>query len=295
MCKTNLLKHYPGPVSRIFYSDFTGKIMTHENNSRKLTDNLCKIITVRQLSEYGFIHEYESPYIAKNAKPGQFVQVRPNPTYTPLLRRPFSVLTTNPEKGTISILFKVFGEGTKQLSAKRAGEEVAVLGPLGNSFAVDGYDKLVLAGGGIGIPPMYFLCESLRNSDKNIKVYFGAQTKDELWLHDEIRKTGVNLIVSTDDGSMGNRGFLTKPLEVDLKDPEWKSGTLICACGPMPMLSEVQRISKELKIPAQLSVETIMACGFGICMGCVLPNQDGTGFSLVCMDGPVFNENDLEI
>ncbi|MFC1557093.1 dihydroorotate dehydrogenase electron transfer subunit [candidate division KSB1 bacterium] len=262
----------------------------------RLVEVKSRIISVSQISSSGYVFEFEAPVIAEIAQPGQFVQIRVSSAYTPLLRRPFSVLKTDKTKGSIYILFKVFGTATKILSSKNAGDHVDLLGPLGNTFRLESYQQLFIAGGGIGIPPLYFLLTSLMHGKKDIRVYLGAQTGDELWYSHEIRKFDIPFITTTEDGSSGEKGLVTRPLEEDLKKLQDKSRACIAACGPLPMLSAIQNLAMKYEISAQLSVETIMACGFGICMGCVLPNHGETeSYSLVCKDGPVFQKGDLVI
>jgi len=269
--------------------------MMQSEHDKSLFDVPCRILSTEQISSQGFIHEYESPSIAEKSYPGQFVQIRTNTVHAPLLRRPFSVLGTDLRRGSFSILFKVFGEGTKLLASRKSGDVVDILGPLGNCFEAGAYKDIFLVGGGIGIPPIYFLLSKLNLTNQNIRLYFGARTKEELWLISEIDKKNVPSMYTTDDGSFGDKGLVTIPLENDIKQYAGRSDAVIAACGPMPMLSEVRKLSLKYSVPAQLSVETMMACGFGICMGCVLPNNKDFGYSLVCKDGPVFNENEIDI
>ncbi len=232
------------------------------------------------------------------AKPGQFVMVRVGIEARPLLRRPFSLLGLIHERGRVAgieILYKVVGEGTKRLSRYRQGETLSLLGPLGNAFLVpDTCRRLVLVAGGVGVPPIRFLAKTLL--DKKTKpdrclVLIGGRTKDDLVCITEFDLPGLLLDVSTDDGSMGHSGVVTRSLEGALE-----SGPvdLICACGPTGMLKAVCAISKARGIPCQVSIEAMMACGMGACLGCAVSvTDDDTRYRHVCTDGPVFEASRL--
>ena len=263
----------------------------------KLIQHTGSIISCEQIASNTFLHEYKSPEIARSARPGQFVQIRITTDFSPLFPRPMSVLDVDGERGSISVLFKIFGEATAQLAEKEEGDSVGLLGPLGNTFLTEPYKNLYLVAGGIGFPPLYFLTQSLDLSQFHIILLFGAASKEDLILTDEINKINIEKEFATEDGSFGAKGFITIPLEKILKEKSHPSDTCIMACGPIPMLVEVQRLAHRYNVDAQLSVETIMACGIGICQGCVLPNRGENGkvcgYRLVCTEGPVFSGNDL--
>ncbi|MFC1492868.1 dihydroorotate dehydrogenase electron transfer subunit [candidate division KSB1 bacterium] len=266
-----------------------------DNNRARIHECECRVLSLDKISESSFIHEFEAPEIAQTAEPGHFLQVRISRSYAPFLPRPFSILDKDTAKGTIRILYKVFGDTTAVLSTKKAGQSVVLLGPLGNTFSIKEYRTLFLVAGGIGIPPLYNL---LKNSDingKNIKLFFGAAIKDELYLYDEFAKMPIDLYVTTDDGSQGDKQFITVPFGNELKKWQNIDYTAVLSCGPMQMLRVVQSLALEHGIPAQLSVETIMACGIGLCQGCVLPRNDEKEYSLVCTDGPIFTEKELKL
>lgn len=264
---------------------------------KELFQRESRIISCKQICPDCCLHEYESPEIARSAKPGQFVQIRITSEYTPLLPRPFSILDVDIERGKIFVLFKVRGKSTTLLAGKKAGDIVSLLGPLGNTFHTKPYKDLFLVAGGIGIPPIYFLLKTIDFSKHNVRLFYGAASKEDLYLTHELQKMNVPIEFTTDDGSFGAKGFVTVSFESALRKYKHISNACILTCGPMPMLAEVQRISHERSVPAQLSVETIMACGTGICQGCVLPergkNGEVTAYHRVCTEGPVFSENDL--
>ena len=228
------------------------------------------------------------------ARPGQFVMVRTGTGATPLLRRPFSLLGLIREKNRttgIEILFKVVGKGTEQLSRCREGDRLSVIGPLGNAFLVpDTCRQLILVAGGVGVPPIRFLAQSLleREGDLNrCVVCLGGRTRDDLVCITEFDLPGFLLDVSTDDGSQGNPGVVTRSLERAL---DAGPADLICACGPVGMLKAVSAIAVARGIACQVSIEAMMACGMGACLGCAVGvTDDDTRYRHVCTDGPVFD------
>ncbi len=232
------------------------------------------------------------------AKPGQFVMVRVGKTGTPLLRRPFSLLgliRENADVSGIEILYKVVGKGTAWLSRCRPGERLSVIGPLGNAFVVpDSCRQLILVAGGVGVPPIRFLAQSLLARPDGLGrcvVFIGGRSRDDLVCINEFDLPGFLLDVSTDDGSQGHPGVVTRSLERTLD-----SGPvdLICACGPPGMLKAVADIALQRRIDCQVSIEAMMACGMGACLGCAVATTDADGrYRHVCMDGPVFDVRQL--
>ena len=220
--------------------------------------------------------------------------VRTGVDATVLLRRPFSLLGLIREKGRttgIEILFKVVGKGTEQLSRCREGDRLSVIGPLGNSFLVpDTCRQLILVAGGIGVPPIRFLAQSLLDQEGSLNrclVFVGGRTKDDLVCITEFDLPGFLLDVSTDDGSQGSQGMVTRSLEKAL---DAGPADLICACGPAGMLKAVAAIAAERGIACQVSIEAMMACGMGACLGCAVQlKDDDTRYRHVCVDGPVFD------
>jgi NAD(P)H-flavin reductase len=200
----------------------------------------------------------------------------------PFLPRAFSVLRRHAD-GTLDFLLEDVGPGTNRLCALRPGDGVWVLGPLGNGFApARGGRRPVLAGGGVGIAPLAILYDAL-----------GPGTPTLLGFRDAPHAEGAELIpgaqVATDDGSVGHHGLVTDLLRADLAlDPHAE----VYACGPPPMLEAVRVLAEELEVPAQLALESGMACGFGACFGCVVPTR--TGYLRLCVDGPVLDAAELE-
>lgn len=233
------------------------------------------------------------------AKPGQFIMLRIGSDVTPLLRRPFSLLgliRENRRVTGIEILFKVVGKGTDRLSHCRVGDRLSVIGPLGNAFLVpDTCRQLILVAGGIGVPPIRFLAHSLLEQKERLSrcmVFVGGRTEDDLVCITEFDLPGFLLDVSTDDGSQGSQGMVTRGLEKVLNAGP---ADLICACGPSGMLKAVTAIAMANRIPCQVSIEAMMACGMGACLGCaVAVHDDETRYRHVCVDGPVFDAHRLK-
>jgi len=218
---------------------------------------------------------------------GQFVMVEIL-GHGVFLRRPFGIVRC--ENQVLEICFKIVGKGTTSLSKTNVGETLLVLGPLGNGFKPSkDIETAILVGGGYGIVPLFPLARSLMEDQKNVIVYYGAKTASDLLYCTEIRSMGVRLKLATEDGSEGFKGLVTKLLESEVA--EAKNAALFSA-GPQGLLREVARIASSLKIPAQISLERYMACGTGVCLGCVVKAKDGS-FVRACREGPVFGTQDI--
>jgi dihydroorotate dehydrogenase electron transfer subunit len=237
--------------------------------------------------------------IAKAAKPGQFLNVKITNSYEPLLRRPFSIHGVR--GANIEILFEVVGKGTEILSQRKTGEYLDIVGPLGNGFNytlhATRYTLPILVAGGMGVAPLFFLAESLKNH--KVTVLIGAKTKRQVLCEKEFKELGCEVKIATEDGSKGFKGLVTELLRNELYAIRYTLYA-IYGCGPRPMLKEVANISKKYNIPAQISLEEHMACGIGVCLGCVVklrtPNSElRTDFEYkrVCKDGPVFDAENI--
>jgi dihydroorotate dehydrogenase electron transfer subunit len=248
---------------------------------------IVKIIYNRQVKGNYFKLGLAFKELAEEAKPGQFIHVRVKDGFEPLLRRPFGVHRISGDK--VEILYEVLGKGTQILSAKKAGENLDVLGPLGNGF---NYTKTpVLVAGGMGVAPLLFLAEKLsqrkaQSAKRKILVLIGAKNKNHILCEEEFKKLGCEVKIATDDGSRGFKGKVTDLLKEMLR------GT-IYACGPRPMLKEIRKLCLAKHIPCQASFEENIACGLGACMGCAI--KTAGGFKRVCLDGPVFEIGEVLI
>jgi dihydroorotate dehydrogenase electron transfer subunit len=232
------------------------------------------------------------------ATPGQFVMVRVSQQMAPLLRRPFSIHRPLFNEGRtigIELLYKVVGTGTEILSCTPAGATLDVLGPIGNGFSIpEGCRNAYLAGGGIGVPPLVFLATALKNAGMSMpgcRMFLGGRSKDDLLCGEDFEALGIPVQCTTDDGSAGDQCLVTHPLEMaTAKSPPG----IIYACGPLPMLACIVGISEKYNIPCQVSIESMMACGMGACLGCAVKKREDSGsYWHVCKDGPVFDAKQL--
>jgi dihydroorotate dehydrogenase electron transfer subunit len=254
----------------------------------------------------------ESVYLAKNSKPGQFVEVKCSDGLDPLLRRPLGVHRIS--NNGIEILYEVVGKGTKLLSLKKKGGMLDLIGPLGNGFFVQrtAYSvqrTAVLVAGGIGAAPLVALAENLKKNKYNVVVMIGAKTKAHILCEDEFKALDCPVSVATEDGSKGENGLVTDLLR---STHNAVRGT-IYACGPTAMLKAVAKIAEMKQMPCQVSMEERMACGVGVCLGCPVKVNRFAGlpisrlkqanrqtgkqanyiYKMVCKDGPVFNAEDI--
>lgn len=233
-----------------------------------------------------------------SARPGQFVTLHLPDQKSPLLRRPFSIHRLLEDVSGfhgIEILYKVVGEFTRKLSKKKTGESISLLGPLGNGFSVPSKARRIyLAAGGVGVAPLCFLMMDLRKkgfSWKTSRLFLGGKTRGEVLEIPEIRQTDISIHITTDDGSYGDQCLLTSPLETAVRE---NPPDLLIACGPTGMLACVAGIAGACDIPCQVSLETMMACGIGVCLGCAVPQSGNqTGYSHACIDGPVFDSRSI--
>ncbi len=239
------------------------------------------------------LFRFESPALAASAKPGQFVMVRTAEGTDPLLRRPISLHDGG--DGWMEIFFRVAGRGTALLAERKEGQTLDLIGPLGGGYQLDGEwsgRKAWLVGGGRGIAPLYFLGRALQVRGARVRVFYGGKTRAEIPLAGKFRDAGFDVACSTDDGSLGYRGFVTALLEKELAAGP-PAGLFVC--GPDPMMERTARLAQARNIPAQISLEAIMGCGFGACWGCVkrIKRQDGGKWRKICEDGPVFAADEI--
>jgi dihydroorotate dehydrogenase electron transfer subunit len=234
----------------------------------------------------------KSQKIASGAAPGQFLMIRVSQQPHPLLRRPLCV--HDKEKDTIAVFFQITGTGTELLSRKQKGDCLDILGPLGNGFFIPRKSSRtsILVGGGRGIAPLIFLARIMQSRELPYHIYYGAQSIAGLPLKDELEQT--SLFCTTEDSSFGTPGLITSLLDHHL-DAESQKPERIYACGPEAMLESVARISFRYQIPAQLSLESLMGCGFGVCWGCVkrMKKNGQEGWVKICQNGPVVRAQDL--
>jgi dihydroorotate dehydrogenase electron transfer subunit len=230
----------------------------------------------------------DAPALGREARPGQFVMVKVADGPDPLLRRPLGIHDAD-EKG-IELFFKVAGRGTEILSRKGPGDRLDLIGPLGKGFTFAGEMKgktAYLVGGGRGIAPLYLLARALVAAGAKPVVFYGGRTAAEVPLRDKFEKAGFELLTSTDDGSYGFAGFVTK---LAAREMAQAKPDIVYACGPDPMMKALADVAAKHGVPCELSLESMMGCGIGACWGCVhrVKTEGGDGWVKICEEGPVF-------
>jgi dihydroorotate dehydrogenase electron transfer subunit len=229
-----------------------------------------------------------APEIATIARAGQFCMIRPEYAGDCLMRRPFSIAAVR-DGEILEFAYTAIGRGTRLLARQEAGATLLCLGPLGNTFPVVEGARAVMVAGGIGIAPFPFLNRILNEHRIFPVTYYGARNASELIYLEELNQLSERVVIATDDGSAGFHGFITQILEQDLQREH--SGCVLYVCGPHPMMKRVKEIAERFHLPAYLSMEEIMGCGVGICIGCPIPGYTPSGENaqyLCCKDGPIF-------
>ena len=238
-----------------------------------------------------------APEIARIARPGQFVMVKPARGTDPLLRRPFSIFEilrdTNGAAIGVSLLNKRIGVGTGLLYDVEPGSHVGCLGPLGRPFApVDPPAEAWMVAGGVGLAPFVTLAEALKARGTTTRLFYGARRAAELYHTDLFASLGVDLVLATEDGSAGTRGFVTAPLDAALAGAPRHEAIQLSVCGPTPMMRAVAELAARHGRACDVSLEQVMGCGLGGCYSCVVLARDAGGaphFVRSCVDGPVFD------
>jgi dihydroorotate dehydrogenase electron transfer subunit len=253
---------------------------------------VSEILDNRRVGDYHVL-SLTAPGVAESVQPGHFVTMAMGGEESSMvLRRAFAihqVTSRGVYGGTLDVAIAVQGRGTKWLSERRRHDIVNLVGPLGRPFTLPKQGvSCVLVGGGYGSAPLFLLAQTLRERGCRVDIIVGAATEDKLFGVLDLKRLASGLTITTDDGSSGVRGRVTDVLD-DVMD---RAGAdVVYACGPMPMLAEVARISTKRRVFSQCAVEEAMACGIGVCMTCVLPvvGDDGvTRMVRSCVDGPVF-------
>ena len=229
----------------------------------------CELLDKQKLTTDIFKYRIKTDKIAKEAKPGQFLEIRVSDSVEPFLRRPISI-NSIVDSNTIEFIFQVKGNGI---------------------FEIKDYKKVAIIGGGIGTYPLYEIAKELKDKAE-INTYLGFRSKEYVTCENEFQKVSNKLVITTDDGSYGEKGFAIDYLKRDEKTDA------IMACGPLPMLRAVKKYAMEENIPCQVSLEERMGCGIGACLGCAVKTSESTQeapqYKHVCKDGPVFNCTEVE-
>ena len=279
-------------------NDKTGRIIKDIRVEKLMKKKTTMTVTdIRCLAEgiYSMKLQYPERNLPVEVKPGQFAGLDPNDP-SMLLPRPISICKWDPERGELRFVFRAAGAGTESLAAQKAGDRVDMLGVLGNGYDLSKLSgrKVLLLGGGIGIPPMVELAAALSElPGTEVTAAMGYRSSD-LFLTEELQQYG-RLLIATEDGSVGTKGNVLDAV----RENEVRADA-VCACGPMPMLRAVKKYAKEQGIPAYISLEERMACGVGACLGCVTKTAEVDSHSHVrnariCTEGPVFEAEEVEI
>lgn len=259
-------------------------ILTVKEN-RKIAEKIYQMV----LAADDF--EQKGRKINESPEPGQFLYIRVTQAYEPLLRRPISIYDYDANKKQIKIIYRTQGEGTNLLSKKKPGDKLDVLGPLGNGFnyrEVSAKERVVLLGGGIGIPPLYYLAKKLEEQKAEITVLLGFESVKNSFAVEQFTSLGnVEVRAASIDGTIGIKGTV---LDLIKKEEEWE---FFYSCGPRGMLRAVKDKWLESPIRGYVSLEERMACGVGACYGCIVKttaagSSEKEGYKKVCADGPVF-------
>ncbi|MGD9975853.1 MAG: sulfide/dihydroorotate dehydrogenase-like FAD/NAD-binding protein [Desulfatirhabdiaceae bacterium] len=244
---------------------------------------MFKIVNRKEMAGGTIVmNEIEAPLIAKKAKPGQFVILKATETGE---RIPLTMADTNPDKGTITIIYMVVGKSTALFKTLNIGDSYQdIIGPLGKPTHLEKMGKVVCVGGGTGTAVLYPITRGLKNIGNYVIGIVGARSKDILILEDEMKAITDELHICTDDGSYGHHGFVTEVLKTVLQAGDIKQ---VVAIGPVPMMKFVSKITKEFNVPTMVSLNPIMVDGTGMCGGCRVSVGGETKFA--CVDGPEFD------
>lgn len=250
----------------------------------------CTVISQECIAKDIYSMWISTKAIAREAKPGQFVSVYTKDA-SRLLPRPISLCEIDREKDALRIVYRIAGDGTREFSWLRAGDTIDILGPLGNGFPLEEAKgkRVMLMGGGIGIPPMLETAKAIQGEKIIVSGY-----RDELFLTEELNAAG-QLYLATEDGSAGTKGNVLDAVKANRLEAD-----LIFACGPTPMLRAIKAYALDKGIPCWVSMEEKMACGIGACLACVCKSTEVDGHSQVhnkriCKDGPVFLSTEVEL
>ncbi|HUX59066.1 MAG TPA: dihydroorotate dehydrogenase electron transfer subunit [Bacteroidales bacterium] len=246
-----------------------------------------KIIGNKRLTNDFFILELSGNNKLSDLKPGQFAQVRVDGSTDTFLRRPISIHDVDYKKNTIKLLIQIAGKGTETLSKLRVGDILNMIYPLGNSFGLPNEnEKILLVGGGCGVAPLMFLGKYLKSNDYIPDILLGFRNSERILEFDEYSKIG-NVFLTTEDGSRGEKGYVTNHSLLVTG-----SYDRIYCCGPDSMMRAVAGYCEKNNIVCEVSLENLMACGIGACLCCIVDTTRGN--LCTCIDGPVFNINELK-
>ena len=256
-----------------------------------------KLIEKSQLTKDIYHFKVKADEIVKEARPGNFIEIRITDQTEPFLRRPISIYNLDKENGILEFIFQVKGKGTEILSKREVGENIDIMGPLGfGTFKLEGRKNISILGGGIGIFPLYELAKEAKQNNMQVNTYLGFRNKEYVVLENEFQNVSDKLTITTDDGTYKQKGFAIDFLKQDIENNKIDC---IYACGPLPMLRAIRELAIQKNLDCQISLEERMGCGIGLCLGCAVKKaespKDAPEYYHVCKGGPVFQAKDVEI
>ena len=265
---------------------------------------MARIISNRNIAPGYYRMRISCPDLAARPKPGQFVMVRVGSSIEPLLRRPFAAFRFKTLEGfRLEIYYQVVGHGTRIMSQMLPETDLELLGPLGNGFkSFAKLNSALIVAGGMGIAPLRGLIFHLLESKvKDIHIFLGAKSFSQLLFQSEFTRREIPLHLATEDGSSGHHGLITVVFQQFLENHSLSVETrkMCFACGPRAMLAKVSNLCSQHHLPCQVSLESHMACGLGVCLGCAVKRKNKKGsrdkdYQRVCLEGPVFNAEVIE-
>ncbi|WP_457640220.1 dihydroorotate dehydrogenase electron transfer subunit [Persephonella sp.] len=250
-------------------------------------DRKYTILENRYISGITWLLRVKAPQL-KDAPAGSFAMIKSScdHTYDPMMRRAFAIADVQGDE--ILLFYDVYGKGTAVLTEKKEGEQINILAPLGKNFFPENYDHYILVGGGIGFAGLSLFMRRLKEKGKSFRAVYGVRRKEQLSMLQWIKENGFeeDVLVYTEDGSYGEKGLVTKDLKGLINE---NKNTALAVCGPKGMMRAVMEVARQTNTPAYLSLESKMACGFGICIGCVVKDTEKDSYVRVCYEGPVFD------
>ncbi|MCT4616573.1 MAG: dihydroorotate dehydrogenase electron transfer subunit [Marinifilaceae bacterium] len=244
------------------------------------------VLNKRDLNKNHFVIELISPTKLPDIQAGQFVNVMVENSESTFLRRPLSIHFVDKIKNTISLFVKKVGTGTSKLGDLKVGDSLNIVFPLGNGFTLKENKNCLLIGGGCGVAPLMYLAKELKDKGNKVSVLLGIKSRFDIGDTSGYKNYG-DLYITTENGTLGEKGYPTD--HSILKEEEFD---MIYTCGPEPMMKAVAKYANTKNIECEVSLENLMACGFGACLCCVTDTKEGHKCS--CTEGPVFNTKDLK-
>lgn len=258
---------------------------------QKQNPNMSKTVAELSISDYHKVNDEH--FILRLKKTGDFPEINPGQFVNILveeadvfLRRPFSIHDVDKVAQTFSLLIKAVGKGTKVLQHKSVGDSLNVLFPLGTGYTTDNHEKVLLVGGGFGVAPLYYLAKKLRKKAKEVHLLVGARSAQHILLTEKFDGL-ANVHITTEDASLGEKGYVTHHSIMQ------ENFDKIYTCGPHPMTKAIAEYAIEKNIPCEVSLENMMACGYGVCLCCVAETKENENVT-TCLQGPVFNAKELK-